>query len=186
MDKADMYFALSSFFDVLVFFGLDWKVLRGEGPMNPAKKRQIFLLILIALSFIFSCVGWYQKPESIGDVKKTSPADFKTYATVNFQGNGSCADPDNLQSDRYQWNIWGCLVNKQLDGSLRVILVFDHPLHWSGMDLYAPNGNRIIRYSYDAEQEKPRHFGRHDKVVAEILIDRSVGEKQSTVIMRPF
>jgi len=72
MDKSDWYFALSTFFDFLAFLRLDWKSLRGDGMISPARKRQLSLLVLIALSLIFSLIGWYQNPESIAQVEENN------------------------------------------------------------------------------------------------------------------
>lgn len=58
MDKGDIEFVIGLLFSILAFCGLDWKWFRRYIPVPPINRRNLFVLIGISGSILFSVLGW--------------------------------------------------------------------------------------------------------------------------------
>ena len=60
MGKEDWYFVIATLFALGVFFGVDWKVIRGKVAMPPSRSKELIIFSLALGSLAMSGIGWHK------------------------------------------------------------------------------------------------------------------------------
>jgi hypothetical protein len=82
MDKDDFYFLIGTVLALLTFFGIDWKLIRGQVCMEPKRWKEFVLLGVILGSLCFSWIGWFK----LREIQNRNP-----YATFQSRHNAQGA-----------------------------------------------------------------------------------------------
>jgi hypothetical protein len=139
------------------------------------------LVTVAILILIFQKVGWLPSNKlsnpavSIGQVSLTTPENFSTRAIVAVSKNATRCNAPGEQ------NIYACFQSKQGDGTIRVIVFFDHPLHYSGFHVLDPDGHPVKPPFYKL-LSTPGVWG--TRLYIDVVLDRRLAGKTLQIV--PF